>query len=73
MGRASTPPHTWTLLLGAEGSRGDVRAFAAAGGLMSYGAIVSATFHQAGVYIGRILHSEKPGDLPVMCRPSSTW
>jgi len=48
------------------GTAGDVRTFAAAGGLMSYGTSVSAAFHQAGVYIGRILHGEKPGDLPVM-------
>jgi putative tryptophan/tyrosine transport system substrate-binding protein len=44
----------------------DDRAFAAAGGLISYGTSRAAAWHQAGIYIGRILHGEKPGDLPVM-------
>ena len=41
------------------------RAFAAAGGLVSYGASVAASYLLAGVYTGRILRGEKPGDLPV--------
>ena len=41
------------------------REFAAAGGLLSYGASVAASYLLAGVYTGRILRGEKPGDLPV--------
>jgi ABC-type uncharacterized transport system substrate-binding protein len=43
-----------------------LRAYAAAGGLMSYGTDPAGSARQQGVYVGRILKGEKPGDLPVV-------
>jgi putative tryptophan/tyrosine transport system substrate-binding protein len=42
------------------------RDWVVSGALMSYATNVVDSYRQAGVYAGRILKGEKPGDLPVM-------
>jgi putative ABC transport system substrate-binding protein len=46
-----------------------IREFPADGGLMSYGASLSDSYRQVGVYTGKILRGAKPDDIPVV-RPT---
>ena len=41
------------------------RIFATSGGLLAYGSDIVDQFQRAASYVHRILHGEKPGDLPV--------
>jgi putative ABC transport system substrate-binding protein len=61
--------HTQILTLAARHALPAVnasRAWATAGGLMSYGPFMNDQARQVGIYTGRVLKGEKPADLPVV-------
>jgi putative ABC transport system substrate-binding protein len=43
-----------------------LRDFVVSGGLMSYGTSFPDSYRDVGVYVGRIIKGEKPGDLPII-------
>src|SRR5262249_30562168 len=43
-----------------------VRECPLAGGLMSYAARLTDSYHQVGIYVGQILKGAKPADLPIL-------
>jgi putative ABC transport system substrate-binding protein len=42
-----------------------IRSFVDEGGLLAYGVNLVSLFHRAGSHVDRILHRQKPADIPV--------
>ena len=55
-------------MIAVDYAREPLREFTASGGLISYGANITAAFRLLGTYAGRVLNGEKPGDLPILRR-----
>jgi putative ABC transport system substrate-binding protein len=49
------------------------RFFTTVGGLMSYDTEIADLYRRAAFYVDRILKGVSVGELPVSCRPSTTW
>src|SRR4029077_7346869 len=43
----------------------EIREFVEAGGLMSYGTVLTDGYYKGGNYVGKVLKGTKPADLPV--------
>ena|SRR5947208_8406606 len=43
----------------------EIREFVEAGGLISYGTVLSEGYYKGGIYAGRVLKGVSPADLPV--------